>query len=82
MEVNAKIGKNLKQIQIQRRGDGMSYLMTLKAAKDAHEAGKITKHNKAFQRLVDNDFDVKATLAWYRERRKQIAAEKRDEAGS
>ena len=77
MEINAKVQKSLSQIRIFKRIEGGgSYLMSRKDAKHAFETGKVTKYNKCFARLAENDFDVKATLAWYQEERERQAAER------
>lgn len=75
MELNAKVSKDLKQIRIQKRSTQWTGLVNIKDARDLWNAGKITKHNKAFQRLADNDFDVEATLDWYRELRERLRKE-------
>ena len=73
MEVNARVAKGLNQIRIQKRGPHFTELMTITDARKAWEAGRITKCNKAFKRLVGNDFDVPKTLAWYQEERERLA---------
>lgn len=78
MEINARVSKNLNQLRIQKRGLHFTELMTVKAAREAWEAGKVTTFNKTFQRLVDNDFDVEVTLAWYQEERERLREEARD----
>lgn len=75
MEVNARIDKALRHLRIIKRGS-WDTAMTLTDAKAAWDAGKITKHNKVFARLVDNDFDVKKTLQWFRGERDRLAEEK------
>ncbi len=64
MKVEARVSKNLRQIRIVKRGTWDS-LMTVKDAQKAYEAGKIDEHNKVFARLVENDFDIDKTLAYY-----------------
>lgn len=77
MELNARIAKGMNQVRIHKRGENWTSLMTVKDAKKAWEEGKVTKYNKAFARLVENDFDVTLTLAWYQQQRDAIAAERK-----
>lgn len=66
MEVNAVIVKNLNQIRIKKKGVWADTLMSIADAKRAWERGLIKKHNNAFARLVDFDFDVKKTIEHYK----------------
>jgi len=79
MEVYARVSKSLNQIQIQKRSGNFSTLMTVRDARIAHERGVITKMNKVMRRLVENDFDVTKTLAWYQEERERIRNSSTDE---
>jgi hypothetical protein len=76
VELNAKIQKSLTQIRIFKQLETGAILISRKNAKHAFESGKVTKYNKCFARLAENDFDVKATLAWYQEERERIARDK------
>lgn len=76
MEINAKVTKGLNQIVITKKLTTFSARISTSDAKRLHETGRITKSNKCFQRLVDNDFDVTATLAWYQEERERLARER------
>jgi len=72
MEVYAKIAKHENQIRIMKKMSSGSFRISATDAKHLHSTGRITKTNMAFQRLVENDFDVKATLAWYEKERERL----------
>ena len=76
MEINAKLSKDLRQVRIHKQGTSFNSMMTLADAKKAHDDGRVTKSNAVFQCLASHDFDIKATLAYYKDRREQLAAEK------
>lgn len=78
MEINAKVSKDLTQIQIFKQLETGSYRIGLTDAKHLHEQNRITKFNKCFERLVANDFDVKATLVDYQEKRERLAKQHGD----
>lgn len=67
MELTAKISQDLKQLRIMKQMSTTAYRISLADAKYAWKTGKVKDSNKVFQRLVANEFDVKATLAWYQE---------------
>ena len=76
MEVKARIAKAMNQIIITKQMSSGSFRISTSDAKHLYNTGRITKSNTCFQRLVDNDFDVKATLAWYQEERERLAKER------
>jgi len=76
MEIYARASKDLKQIRIFKQMATFSSRISLSDAKRLHKTGRITKTNLTFDRLVDNDFDVVATLGWYQAERERLAKEK------
>ena len=70
MHLEATINPGLHQIKIKKQAHRFSSLITIKDAQKFWEEGRVTKYNKIFARLADNDFDVQATLAYYRNRAK------------
>lgn len=76
MEVNAKVAKNENQIRIMKKMSSGMFRISVADAKHLHKTGRITKSNKAFKRLVADDFDTAKTLAWYQAERERLAKEK------
>ena len=76
MKVNARIAKSMNQIIITKQMSTGSFRISTSDAKHLFKTGRITQSNLCFRRLAANDFDVKATLAWYQEERERQAAER------
>ena len=69
MYVIAKITNACTQVRIQNRTGRTTHLMTLSDAKRHWHEGHILKTNAVFERLIEHDFDVPATLNFYRNRK-------------